>query len=125
VSSTADYRTDVKLNTNNTVSVNLAALKGTSSAVVLGSAVAVPGTITAGSEIHVRMQTFGTGSTTVRAKVWLGSAAEPAGWTVTTTDDFAGLQQAGSVGFRTNLSGSATNAPRTISLLEIASAPVE
>ena len=28
--------------------------------------------------MHVRMQTFGTNPTTVRTKVWLGAASEPA-----------------------------------------------
>ena len=73
----------------------------------------LPGTFAAGDLIHVRMQTFGTGSTTVRTKVWLGSASEPSAWTVSATDSYAALQAPGSVGLTAYVSGSTTNFPVT------------
>ncbi|MDD0857165.1 hypothetical protein NHF46_03920 [Arthrobacter alpinus] len=59
------------------------------------------------------MQVTGTGTTTIKAKAWLTSAAEPASWLLTSTDTTAALQVPGSVGVSTQLSGSATNAPVT------------
>jgi hypothetical protein len=82
------------------------------------------GTFTPGAVIHVRMQVFGTSPTTVRSKVWLNSASEPSGWTVSATDSYAGLQTAGAVGLRAYLSGSATNAPVTLSVLDLDARPV-
>ncbi len=126
VSSTADYRTEIKINTNGTLAVSIGALQGLTTAVNIGGGTkTLPGPVTAGTVVKVRMQTFGTSPTTVQAKVWLASASEPTDWTVTTTDTYAALQAPGGIGFRANLSGSATNAPRWISLLSISAKPVE
>lgn len=124
VASDTEYRSVVRLSTSNTVSVGLEALKGSSAAIALAPAAPVPGTLGSGTVIHVRMQTFGTNPTTVRSKVWLGSAAEPAGWTVSATDTYAGLQSAGAVGISAYLSGSATNAPVTLSVSDVDARPV-
>ena len=77
-----------------------------------------------GDQIKVRMQTFGTSPTTIRAKVWWGTAAEPSSWTVTATSSYAGLQRTGAVGLTTYLSGTTTNAPLNVSMLSIVAKPV-
>jgi trimeric autotransporter adhesin len=75
----------------------------------LGTAVTVPGlTYTAGTRLRVVAEAVGSGTTTLRAKVWVDGATEPAGWTNTQTDTTAGLQGTGSVGFAPYLSASAT-----------------
>ena len=86
----------------------------------------LPGTFAPGDVIHVRMQTYGTGSTTVQAKVWLGSASEPSAWTVSATDSYAALQAPGSVGLTAYVSGTttATTLPADISVLELVARPV-
>lgn len=56
------------------------------------------------------------GATTLRAKVWVRSTAEPSAWTVTTSDANAVLTGAGGVALSGYLSGSVTNAPITLSL---------
>ena len=43
-------------------------------------------TYAAGDQLQMRVQTFGTSPTTVRAKVWKAGTTEPAAWTLTTTD---------------------------------------
>jgi hypothetical protein len=68
-------------------------------------------TVAPGERLNVRVQTVGTSPTTFTAKVWKVGATEPAAWTASVTDSAASLQGAGSVGFGTYLSGSATNAP--------------
>jgi hypothetical protein len=62
------------------------------------------------------MQVVGASPTSLRFKAWPTGTAEPAAWQLTTTDSTTGLQAAGSVGFWTYLSGSATNAPVVVSL---------
>jgi hypothetical protein len=48
--------------------------------------------------------------------VWVDGTAEPTAWTVSTTDNTAGVQTAGSAGLDTWLSSTATNAPVTLSI---------
>lgn len=125
VATNTEYRSLVRLSTSNSVSVTLEALRGSSSAIALSGAVTVPGTLAPGTVIHVRMQTFGTSPTTLRSKVWLGSASEPTTWTVSATDSYAGLQAAGAVGLSGYLSGGATNAPVTLSVYDVDARPVQ
>ena len=124
VATNTEYRSVLRLTTSNTVSVALEALKGSSTATALTSAIAVPGTLAPGTVIHVRMQTFGTNPTTVQTKVWLGNATEPSSWTATASDSYAGLQTAGAVGLAGYLSGAATNAPVTLSVYDLDARPV-
>jgi hypothetical protein len=63
----------------------------------------VPGTYLAGTTVRLKFEVTGS---TLRAKAWLTSAAEP-GWLVTTTD--TSLTAAGSVGVRALLSSANTN----------------
>ncbi len=119
------YRATVRLSNANKVVVTLEAQKNSPTATTLAPSVTLPENVTAGTQIHVRLQTFGAGSTTtIRAKVWTGSATEPAGWTTTATDAEPGLQGLGGIGLICYLSGSATNAPVGLSILEIAATPV-
>ena len=75
-------------------------------------------------DAQIRLEVTGTSPTTVRAKVWLGSAAEPSSWTVSATDNYAGLQAPGSVGLTAYLSTSATNGPVNINVLDLVAQPV-
>lgn len=61
----------------------------------------------AGQEMRMRLQTFGTAPTTIRAKIWPASQAEPAAWAASTVDTTAALQAAGTVGIQTYLSSTA------------------
>ena len=124
VGTNLDYHATVKLLATGKATVSLGAFEGSATEVSLASTVTVPGTYAAGDQIHIRMQTFGSGSTTVRAKVWLGSATEPAAWTVSKTGDtYAGLQAPGAVGLTAYLSSSSTNAPVSIDVQDIAARP--
>lgn len=57
--------------------------------------------ITAGTKYNIRLQVSGTGTTTIRSKIWAQGAAEPTGWQLTTTDTTAALQAAGYTGMTT------------------------
>jgi hypothetical protein len=77
----------------------------------------VPGlTAAPGEAITLRMTATGAGSTTLSASAWKASGPAPAAPQVTATDSTAALQAAGSVGLWTYLTGSATNAPVTVTV---------
>ncbi len=71
----------------------------------------------------LRVQAWGSGSTSLRAKVWPSSGSEPTAWTVSGTDDTAALQKAGGIAVRAYLSGSATVTPVTLSVRHLRAEP--
>ena len=62
-----------------------------------------------GQFVRVRVQVTGTSPTTLRAKVWQATAAEPSAWTVTANDSTAGWQVAGGIGLDGYLSRSSAS----------------
>jgi PKD repeat protein len=126
VAQNTEYRARVILAGNGRITVALTTLRGSSSAVTLASGVQLPSSITyePGSELNVRFQVTGTGPTTLRLKVWPAGTPEPAGWQRTATDSFAALQAPGGVGLTGYLSGSVTNAPVVVRMLELTARPV-
>jgi PKD repeat protein len=125
VSTNNEYRARMVMSSNGRITVQLTALRGTSSPVALASAVILPPTITfgAGTQLNVRMQVTGTDPTTVRLKVWPASQAEPPAWQTTATDTTAALQAPGAVGMSSYLSGSATNGPIVLRLDDLTARP--
>ena len=112
-----DYRAKLRIQSTGSVLASLSRMSATNAETSIGGAVAVPGyTQTPGNELAVRLEVTGTSPTTIRLKAWPAGTAEPAGWTVTATDSTGGLQTAGSIGFSLYLSGSAANAPITMSI---------
>lgn len=73
-------------------------------------------TYAVGDRLNVRVQAVGSSPTTVRAKVWKVGTTEPAAWQRSVTDNTAGLQAPGHVGFGSYLSSSATNGPITLAV---------
>ncbi len=65
-------------------------------------------TWTAGSTFNLAMDTTGSTTTTIRAKLWTGGAAEPASWQLSTTDATPALQVAGAPTVYSYRSGTAT-----------------
>ncbi|MBC7723892.1 MAG: PKD domain-containing protein [Burkholderiaceae bacterium] len=65
----------------------------------------------AGDTLQVRVQVSGASPTTIRAKVWKSTDAEPTAWRLSTTDSTAALQSAGSIGLGSYLAGNATVVP--------------
>lgn len=74
-----------------------------------GGSVVLPGAYVAGDVIHVRTNVTGTNPTTVAVKVWVGAAAEPAGWTIQATDSTAAHQAAGALGIKAAVSANSTH----------------
>jgi PKD repeat protein len=112
VATAGDYRATVRFLPNAGVRVGLYSANTSGVQTALTTEVPVPGlSYTAGTALAVRAQATGTSPTTVRAKVWKRGDPEPAGWTVSTADATPGLQQSGTVGVQSYLTGTATNAP--------------
>ncbi|AQP46315.1 hypothetical protein BW730_00745 [Tessaracoccus aquimaris] len=106
---TSDYRTTIRM-TATAVTADLRR-KVAGAETVLGTATIPGGALAANQSLNIRLQAVGANATTLRVKVWRTGTAEPTAWTLSFSDSSAGLQQAGSVGIYSYLSGSATNGP--------------
>ncbi|MDQ1584187.1 MAG: trimeric autotransporter adhesin [Microbacteriaceae bacterium] len=105
----ADYESRAYLQASGAVQLHL--LQGSTAM----QAIVVSGlTYTAGQQLTMRVQVFGTNPTTVRAKIWRTGQAEPVAWQASVTDSTATLQASGTIGLRAYLSASATITPVTI-----------
>ena len=112
------YRTKVRVASTGAVTVMLTRL--VSGAETELTNVLLPGvTYVPGTRYSVRMQVWGTGTTHLRAKLWKAGDPEPSSWDTTTTDTAATLQVAGGVGVVSYLSGTATNAPVSLTISNV------
>jgi hypothetical protein len=84
VGSHGDYRAKFGIAANGTVAVWLVKTVGTTETVIGSASTGLKYTV--GETLVFRTQVSGTGSTTVRAKVWKITAAEPTTWAVSGTD---------------------------------------
>jgi hypothetical protein len=118
------YKARIRVLADGSVRVALVKLSGTTEEALIGSEVLIPGlTYTAGTELNVRVQSSGTGTTNLSLSVWATGAAEPATPTVVRTDDTAALQVAGGISLGGYLSGSATG-PVDVRFTEVRVTPV-
>jgi PKD repeat protein len=115
VATNSEYRATLRYRSDGRAVVALTAFKGSTAGVNLVGETLVPGTIAAGAKLNVRLEVSGSGTSTIRAKVWADGTAEPTAWTVSATDTYAGLQAPGWVALGAYASGSTTNAPQTVS----------
>jgi hypothetical protein len=112
VAANTEYRVRLRILPNKSVHLSFVKVVGNTTEVQVGSDVVVSGlTDAAGTVFRLRFDVTGTSPTTLRAKAWAASGAEPASWQLTATDSEAALQAAGSPGLRAYLGGSATNTP--------------
>ncbi|GGC16506.1 PKD domain-containing protein [Cellulomonas carbonis] len=110
----ADYRAKVRVAPNGTLTLYATRVDGGETNLATAT---VPGvTLTAGEALAIRVQVTGTSPTTVRVKAWEAATPEPADWRITTTDAASALQTAGGVGVMAYVSGSAGNAPVTVTV---------
>ena len=105
------YRVKVRFMSNNTVSVYLTKMVGTTET-ALATKTITGYTYAAGDMVDVSFEVTGDGTTTTaRAKVWGPGQSEPSTWTVSGTDTTATLQDAGSVGLVGYVPSSVANGP--------------
>ncbi|MGY1746890.1 PKD domain-containing protein [Blastococcus sp. SYSU D00695] len=108
---TSDYRVKLWFRSTGDLQVSLVRMVGNAETTL--AATSLPGGYAPGQELRVRFEAAGSGTTTLRGKVWAPGATEPGAWTVTATDGTAALQQAGALYLYQYSSGSAT-APATL-----------
>ena len=114
-----EYRARILINSANKVNVLLTKVVGGTQTTLVPDR-AVPGlTYTPATLLRVRMQVTGTSPTTVRARVWSATDAEPGAWLTTTTDSTPGLQTTGAIALTSYLSSAATNAPALIRINDL------
>ncbi|WP_073392343.1 PKD domain-containing protein [Jatrophihabitans endophyticus] len=109
---TGIYQAKVRLLAGGAVSIGLERVDANGTPTQIAAQTTIAGlTYTPGTVLRLRVQVTGTSPTSVRARVWNSSVAEPTAWQVTATDSTAGLQAAGTIGLAFISSGSSTNAP--------------
>jgi PKD repeat protein len=111
---TSDYRLKVRATATATTLYLSRLINGTET--VLASQTVTGLVYAPGDTWNLRFQAEGTGTTTLRAKIWKSTDSEPTAWTVASTDTTAALQNPGAVGIYSFLSSTATNSPITLSV---------
>ncbi|WP_369258286.1 LamG-like jellyroll fold domain-containing protein, partial [Geodermatophilus amargosae] len=102
------YTAQLRFSATGSVTTSLTRVSG-GAETVLGSS-RMPGTYAPGTALQVRFAAEGSGTTTLRAKVWAAGTVEPADWQVQATDATAVLQRAGAVRLDLYHSTTATSA---------------
>jgi PKD repeat protein len=104
------YKARVRVLADGSVRAALVKLAGTSDEALVGTEVLLPGlTYTAGTELNVRVQASGTGTTDLALSVWATGRPEPTTPMLVRTDGTAALQAAGGISLGGYLSASATS----------------
>jgi PKD repeat protein len=118
VSSANEYRARVRFASTGLFVGAYRVVNGGASSVI-GSEVATGLASTPGQFYRVRMNVSGANPTTIKIKVWLDGANEPANWLVSQTDASASIQSAGTVGVTTWMQGT-TPLPLTFTFDDVA-----
>jgi hypothetical protein len=113
-SGTSGYRAKVTVATSGALTLSLVRVTNNAETALASQATGL--TYTAGTTMRVRLSLTGTSPTTLRAKLWPATGAEPAAWTVNATDSTAERQNPAGIGLASYLSGAATNAPIVLSV---------
>ena len=118
-----DYRLKLRYQAGGSMSAYLVRTLGGVETVL--AATTVPGiTVGAGDGLRVRLQISGSGTTTVKAKLWRTGTTEPAGYLITGTDAApVTLQAAGDVGLLIYASGSWTGTAPILALDDLGIGP--
>ena len=111
----ASYQARLRFDTNGAVRFYVVRSAG-SDVVIGGSSQTLTSSYSPGDTIKVKFAVTGTSPTTVAAKAWLKSSAEPTSWQFETTDTEATLQAAGAVGLRIAVSSASTVPTTTFSV---------
>ncbi|CAL8968595.1 hypothetical protein PROP_00329 [Propionicimonas sp. T2.31MG-18] len=113
------YRAKVRFAKTGAVSVVLAKVVG-STEYTLGAATVSGLTYSPGKKLTLGFQATGTGTTTLKTRLWVTGQAQPSSWLLTTTDTQPTLQDAGAVGVAAWVEASTTNAPITVGMDNLA-----
>ncbi|SMQ58294.1 PKD domain-containing protein [Agreia sp. VKM Ac-1783] len=122
VSPGTDYRARVKVGSNGAMTLYIG--KTVAGAETTLKTVNLVGSYVANTDYVIRTEVQGSGTTTIRAKAWAKSQAEPANWQATIDDTTSALQAPGTVGLMSYLSGSSTNFPLVTSFDDLSATTI-
>ena len=122
ISNGNDYRVKLRYVAGGTISVYLSRMVGNTETVLASTNVSGLN-VSPGDVLRVRFQALGTSPTTLRAKVWRASAAEPTAWLLTGTDSTAVLAAPGDIGALFYTSSTWTGNAGTLSIDNFQSSP--
>jgi hypothetical protein len=118
-----DYRLRLRYQSNATLVAYLVRVVNNADTIVAWTT--LNGTVAPNDVFRVRFQVSGTNTTTVRAKVWRATAAEPAAWLLSGSDAApAALRGTGTVGVLHYLSSSWTGTPATARIDNFSVGPI-
>jgi hypothetical protein len=123
VSGQGDYRTKTRISADGSVAVWLLRSSGANET-VFASTVLQGVKVGAGEKLRIRLQVGGTGTTQLRTKAWKTGGTEPSSWLLSGTDNYSGLQKAGSIGLYAYSNGSATGGAATLAFSDLTATPV-
>jgi PKD repeat protein len=110
-----EYRLKIAHQATGAMTARVIRTNSTGTETAITTEVTVSGlTYTTGTPIAVLFQVTGTNPTTLRAKVWAATQAQPTTWLFDTTDATTALQGPGHTGLGANLSSTTTNLPVTV-----------
>jgi trimeric autotransporter adhesin len=107
--SSGDYRLKLKVAPVGTMTSQLVKVVGSTETALTVLTTVPGGPLAVNQRIRIRVQAFGAGPTTVRARIWPAAAAEPQTWPAAGTDSTPALQVPGSIGLVSNLLGNFDN----------------
>ncbi|WP_243180564.1 PKD domain-containing protein [Arthrobacter humicola] len=123
IAGSGEYRAKAQVTSTGAVNLSLIRTSASGTETTIQSGLTIGGlNYAVGDRLAMRLQVTGTGTTTIRAKVWKVGTAEPVSWQRSVTDTTAALQAAGGIGLFTYLSSSANNAPITVLLDNVTAA---
>ena len=122
VSNGNDYRLKLRYTANGVVTAFITRNVGNVETIL--ATTTLTGTVNPGDVLKLRLQVAGTSPTTLSAKLWRATAAEPAPWLFTATDTTAALAAAGDAGVLHYVSGSWTGTLPTLSVDNFVAAPL-
>ena len=110
VAANTDYRARLRYQSDGSVRLQLVRRAGTTADVAIGTEVVVPG-LSPTTPLRLRFQVSGSGTATLRAKVWTAGSPEPGTWQRSVTDATAALQAPGALALSVSPSSSNTGVP--------------
>lgn len=116
---TSEYALNTRFSQTGVLTVQLLRRLSTGETVLASSTVSGV-TYAPGTQLKIRLQADGSGTTALRGRVWT-SATEPTTWQVTANDSTAELQDAGGVGIGQYAAASTPNGPITYTWDDVSS----
>lgn len=119
ITSTNSYRTKLRFFANGDVNATIVRVVNGVETTIAGGRLAGLSYST-NQQLRVRFQVVGSGTASLKLKVWRASDPEPGSWSYQASDSTAALQTSGGIGFFTYVSGASGGTPATTRFSDVA-----